>query len=91
MRRIRQCLVVCAVVVLVAGCAQQQYRMVKNGVSEQEVTQDDAYCKMQAGNVTTADYEYRGSFMEGANILHKQKQAYGLCMVSKGYSAVSMQ
>lgn len=89
MKRIGQCVVVCAFAVVIAGCAQQQYQMVKNGVSQQEVTQDDAHCRMEAGNVQTADYEYRGSFMEGANILHKQKQAYALCMTSLGYNAVA--
>lgn len=84
-------LVVSALVMVVAGCAQQQYRMVKNGVSSQDAAQDDAYCRMQAKSVQTSDYEYRGTFMEGANILHKQKEAYGLCMVSKGYSAIKAQ
>ena len=62
--------------------------MVESGVSQQEVTQDDAYCQMQSSNVQVADYEYRGTFMEGANIKHKQQQTYGLCMSSRGYSSV---
>lgn len=83
-------MVVGVFVSMVAGCAQQQVHMVKNGVSQQEVTQDDAYCRMQSNSVTTSDYEYRGTFMEGANILSKQRDAYGLCMVSKGYTAARM-
>ena len=38
--------------------------------------------------IQVADWEYRGSIAEGANIQIKQKKAYTNCMVSKGYSAV---
>lgn len=91
MKGIIRYLVAGAFGLMVAGCAQQQYRMVKSGVSSQDAAQDDAYCRMQANSVQTSDYEYRGTFMEGANILHKQKEAYGLCMVSKGYRAIAVQ
>lgn len=64
--------------------------MVK-AVPPQEVTQDDASCKMQASMVQTADYAYRGTFMEGANIQMKQNSTYELCMVSKGYVKQAVQ
>jgi hypothetical protein len=46
---------------------------------------------MQASYVQVADYEYRGTFMEGVNIKQKQQQTYGLCMSSKGYSSIRVQ
>lgn len=77
---------------VLAGCAAQpQYKMVKSGVTQQEVSQDDAHCQMQANYVQAADYEYRGTFMEGVNIKQKQQQTYQLCMSSKGYSAIRVQ
>jgi len=84
-------LVFCAALVLTACAAQPQYKMVKSGVTQQEVSQDDAHCQMQANYVQAADYEYRGTFMEGANIKHKQQQTYQLCMSSKGYSPIRVQ
>lgn len=85
-------LFVVGAVLLVAGCAgQPQYKMVKSGVSSQEVAQDDAYCQMQAGSVQAADWEYRGTIMEGANIKMKQQNTFKLCMSSKGYVAVRVQ
>jgi hypothetical protein len=79
-------------VVLLTGCAAQpQYKMMKSGVSAQEVAQDDAYCQMQAGNVQAADWEYRGTIMEGANIKMKQQNTFRLCMGSKGYAAIRVQ
>ncbi|MNG39061.1 hypothetical protein D3C84_1269800 [compost metagenome] len=75
-----------------AGCAgQPKYQMVKPSATEEEVVQDDAHCRMLSSNVQVADYAYRGTFMEGANILHKQNQTYQFCMTSRGYSAVRMQ
>ncbi|MDH4656015.1 hypothetical protein E8E75_24000 [Pseudomonas sp. BN606] len=84
-------MVLAGVVTLLAGCAgQPQYQMVKPSATQEEVVQDDAHCRMLSSNVQVADYEYRGTFMEGANILHKQNQTYQLCMTSRGYSAVRM-
>lgn len=77
---------------VLGGCAAQpQYKMVKRGVTQQEVSQDDAHCQMQANYVQAADYEYRGTFMEGVNIKHKQQKTYQLCMSSKGYSPIRVQ
>lgn len=85
-------LLVASAMALVAGCAAQpQYKMMKKGVTSQEVAQDDAQCQMQASNVQIADYEYRGTFMEGANIKMKQQKTYGLCMSSKGYASIRVQ
>jgi hypothetical protein len=67
------------------------YKMMKKGATAQEVAQDDAQCQMQASNVQIADYEYRGTFMEGANIKMKQQKTYGLCMSSKGYASIRVQ
>nr|WP_290129273.1 hypothetical protein [Pseudomonas juntendi] len=71
-----------------AGCAQPQYKMVKPGASEETVMQDDAKCQNQAAMIQVADWEYRGTFAEGANIQIKQQKAYQNCMVGKGYSAM---
>lgn len=84
-------LILGAALVLAACAAQPQYRMVKQGVTQQEASQDHAHCQMQASYVQVADYEYRGTFMEGVNIKQKQQQTYGLCMNSKGYSSVRVQ
>lgn len=84
-------LVVGAALVLAGCAAQPQYKMVKSGVTQQEVSQDHAHCQMQANYVQAADYEYRGTFMEGVNIKQKQQQTYQLCMSSKGYSPVRVQ
>lgn len=83
-------LLVAGLVVLLAGCAGPQYKMVKPGISDQEVYQDDAHCQNQAALIQVADWEYRGSIAEGANIKIKQQKAYQNCMISRGYSAVRM-
>jgi len=73
---------------VLAGCAtpahQAQPALFKD-VSQQEVQQDNAYCMMQAQQINTADYAYRGTFMEGANIKMKQHEQMRLCLLSKGY------
>jgi uncharacterized lipoprotein YmbA len=85
-------LLVAGAALVLAGCAAQpQYQMVKKGVAPQERAQDHAHCQMQASYVQVADYEYRGTFMEGVNIKQKQQQTYGLCMSSKGYSSIRVQ
>lgn len=86
-----QGLVVSGVVLLMAGCAQPQYKMVKPGASEEVVMQDDAKCQNQAAMIQVADWEYRGTFAEGANIQMKQNKAYQNCMVGKGYSSIRVQ
>jgi len=86
-----QGLLVVGALFLMVGCAAQQYKMVKNGVSAEEAAQDDAHCQMQASYIQTADWEYQGSIMEGANINMKRQKTYGLCMSSKGYSSVKVQ
>lgn len=53
--------------------------------------QDDARCQNQSAMIQVADWEYRGTFAEGANIQIKQRKAYQNCMVGKGYSAIRMQ
>ncbi|WP_409307822.1 hypothetical protein [Pseudomonas putida] len=83
-----QGLVVAGAALLIAGCAQPQYKMVKPGASEEVVMQDDAKCQNQAAMIQVADWEYRGTFAEGANIQMKQNKAYQNCMVGKGYSSI---
>ncbi len=79
-------------VLLMAGCAAQpQYQMVKKGVMPEERVQDDAHCQMQASYIQEADWEYRGTFMEGVNIQQKRQQTYTYCMSSKGYSSIRVQ
>lgn len=77
-------------VAMLAGCTTPQYRMAKPGASDEMVMQDDAKCQNTAAQVQFADFEYRGTFMEGANIQMKQQKVYQNCMISKGYSAVRM-
>ena len=87
-----QGLVVAGAVLLMAGCAAQpQYKMVKKGVTSEERGQDDAHCQMQASYIQAADWEYRGTFMEGVNIQQKRQQTYNYCMSSKGYSSIRVQ
>lgn len=78
-------LLVVAAVVLLAGCEGPRYTMIKDGASDQTVVQDDARCQNQAQLIQASDWEYRGTFMEGANIIHKQRAAYRNCMISEGY------
>jgi len=76
-----------AIAVVVAACATNpKYRLVKN-VSEQEVQQDNAACQNQAQMIQMADWEFKGTFMEGANIQMKRNRAFENCLVSKGYTA----
>ncbi len=78
-------------VMLVAGCTTPQYKMVKPGASDEAVMQDDAKCQNQSAMIQVADWEYRGTFAEGANIQIKQQKAYQNCMIGKGYSAIKVQ
>ncbi|MDH1308331.1 hypothetical protein N5C40_17570 [Pseudomonas fulva] len=80
--------VVAGALLLIAGCAQPQHRMVKPGASDEAVMQDDARCQNQSAMIQVADWEYRGTFAEGANIQMKQNKAYQNCMIGKGYSAI---
>ncbi|MBH3461957.1 hypothetical protein I5L60_19510 [Pseudomonas putida] len=84
-------MVATGVVLLVAGCSTPQYRMVKPGASDEVVTQDDAKCQNQSAMIQVADWEYRGTIAEGANIQIKQQKAYQNCMIGKGYSAIKVQ
>lgn len=87
-----QGLMITGAVLLVAGCAAQpQYQMVKKGVMPEERVQDDAHCQMQASYIQSADWEYRGTIMEGVNIQQKRQQTYNYCMSSKGYSSIRVQ
>ena len=81
-------LLVVGAIALVAGCSTPQYRMVKPGASDEAVTQDDAKCRNQSAMIQVADWEYRGTFAEGANIQMKQNRAYQNCMIGKDYSAM---
>lgn len=79
--------IIAATVGVIAGCATgPKYRLVKN-VSEQEVQQDNAACQNQAQMIQMADWEFKGTFMEGANIQMKRNRAFENCLVSKGYTA----
>lgn len=78
--------VIIAILAALVGCAAPLPHTVhKDGVSQEEAEQDFAYCQMQANQITTADYAYRGTFMEGANIKMKQQEQLKLCAASKGY------
>lgn len=80
-------LALCAIALLVTGCATgPKYKLVKN-VSEQELQQDNAACQNQAQMIQVADWEFKGTFMEGANIQMKRNRAFENCLVSKGYTA----
>lgn len=84
-------LVVAGVMLLMGGCTQPQYKMVKPGASDETLMQDDAKCQNQTAMIQVADWEYRGTFAEGANIQIKQNKAYQNCMVGKGYSSIRVQ
>ncbi len=74
----------CAVL---AGCVTgPKYKLVKN-VSDQELQQDNAACQNQAQMIQVADWEFKGTFMEGANIQMKRNRAFENCLVAKGYAA----
>lgn len=74
-----------ALIGIVGGCATgPQYQLVKN-VSQQEIQQDNAACQNQAQLIQVSDWEYKGTFMEGANIKMKQNRAFENCLISKGY------
>ena len=77
-------------VLMLAGCAQQQYRMVKAGITQEVATADDLKCQNQSALNQVADWEYRGTIAEGANIQLKQQKFYNNCMMAKGYHAVPM-
>jgi hypothetical protein len=84
-------LVVAGMVALLAGCAgQPQWRADKPGGTREEFTKDDAKCQVQSSNIQTADWEYQGSFMEGANINMKRLNVYNLCMIGRGYTMSQM-
>lgn len=68
---------------LMLGCAHKQ--ILRKDVSPDELAEDDAQCKVQAAQITQADYAYRGTFMEGAMIENKRNEVYGLCLRGKGY------
>ncbi len=73
-------------VLALAGCATQTpIQLVKN-VSQAEVNQDNAACQMEAQKIQTSDFEYRGTFMEGAMIKRKQNEVFTLCLRAKGYA-----
>ncbi|MFT0518811.1 MULTISPECIES: hypothetical protein [Pseudomonas] len=84
-------LLVAGVMALLAGCTTPQYKMVKPGASDEMVIQDDAKCQNQSAMIQVADWEYRGTIAEGANIQLKQQKAYQNCMIGKGYSAIRVQ
>ncbi|NKI72368.1 hypothetical protein GN109_23360 [Collimonas pratensis] len=71
---------------VVCGCAAAQpQRMLRKDVPDSEVQQDRAACQAQSMSVNTADWEYRGTFMEGFNIQQKQNKILELCMIARGY------
>jgi len=78
------------VAVVLAGCNTQQYKMVKAGITDEQAAMDDAKCQNQSAMIQVADWEYRGTFAEGANIQIKQQKAYNNCMFGKGYHTVPM-
>lgn len=50
---------------------------------------DNAACQNQAQMIQVADWEYKGTFMEGANIQIKRNRAFENCLISKGYTRTS--
>lgn len=70
--------------IAVSSCASKRV-FKKDDASPEEAARDDAQCRAQAMQIQTADYAYRGTFMEGANIAQNQKQFFYYCMEGKGY------
>ena len=70
------------------GCANNkpQPQLIKNGATNSEKYNDIAYCESEKMKIQIADYEYRGTFMEGANIKSKQDKMYRLCLQGKGWT-----
>lgn len=84
-------LIIAGVAVLMIGCAgKPQYRADKPGATREDFTKDDAKCQVQSSGVQIADWEYQGTFMEGANIQMKRQNIYNLCMTSEGYTMSRM-
>lgn len=50
---------------------------------------DNAACQNQAQMIQVADWEFKGTFMEGANIQIKRNRAFENCLISKGYTRTS--
>lgn len=69
-----------------AACASPKKLLRKPGATQADIDQDNSACQLEAMKITTADWEYRGTFMEGANIQAKQNKAMELCLRSKGYN-----
>lgn len=87
MKGMMQAVLVVSAVAMLAGCAgQPKYNFNKSGGNQQEFVQDRAGCDVQSQGIQIADWEYRGTIMEGANIKQKQSGAFLNCMVSKGYT-----
>lgn len=76
-----------ALVLGLTACAAPKHYLIKDVPEEQRI-RDDAKCQNEAMKIDTADYEYRGTFMEGANIQSKQARAYDNCMIAEGYDRV---
>lgn len=74
--------------ILTSGCMQQSVKPVTltKDVSDAQRSQDYAYCEGQSMNINAADWEYRGTFMEGVNIKNKQRKQFTLCLRGKGYN-----
>jgi starvation-inducible outer membrane lipoprotein len=71
------------IALLASGCATAKPFL--KDVSPQERIQDQANCQNQAEMVQIASFEYRGTFMEGADIKNKQNKVFSNCMIGKGY------
>lgn len=71
------------ITIAVSSCAHP--RILRKDVPDEEVRRDDAYCRAQAAMIQTADWAYRGTFMEGAAIKRQQNEVHVNCMISKGY------
>lgn len=76
-------LVLITLSITLSGCASK--RVLTKNVPADEVARDDAQCRTIASQVQTADYAYRGTFLEGANIAQNQKHTFISCMEGKGY------
>jgi len=86
--------VVITTVVSISGCAGMGYKnAVLHAPSEMTLDQAQQYqyeCQNQSMMIDTPDYEYRGTFMAGANIQSKQRMVYDNCLRSKGFREPNM-
>ncbi len=77
-------LVIIFIIVSIFGCVTKPKLLFKD-VPDDVVKADNAECQIKSMQIDQADYAYRGTFMEGANIQQKRNEVMRLCLISKGY------